>query len=174
MQVIVASKNPVKVNAVKLGFEQMLSDQKFDFEGIGVPSGVSDQPMSNLETYNGAFNRAKNAMSKVPSADYWVGIEGGIEMQEKDMGAFAWIVILSSTQSGKARTGTFFLPPKISSLVQGGMELGDADDIVFQQTNSKQNAGAVGLLTNNCMDRTSLYLSGIILALIPFKNVELY
>jgi inosine/xanthosine triphosphatase len=30
------------------------------------------------------------------------------------------------------------LPPKIVELLQQGMELGDADDIVFGQTNSKQ------------------------------------
>jgi len=44
--VIIASKNPVKVQATQAGFSQMLTDIDFDFEGVAVLSGVSDQPMS--------------------------------------------------------------------------------------------------------------------------------
>ena len=54
------------------------------------------------------------------------------------------------------------------------MELGEADDIVFGQSNSKQKSGAVGLLTGDIIDRKSLYEEAVVLALIPFKNEELY
>jgi non-canonical (house-cleaning) NTP pyrophosphatase len=54
------------------------------------------------------------------------------------------------------------------------MELGDADDVVFGRTNSKQENGAVGLLTENVIDRTAYYVQALILALIPFKNSVLY
>jgi non-canonical (house-cleaning) NTP pyrophosphatase len=59
-------------------------------------------------------------------------------------------------------------------LIKEGKELGEADDIVFQKENSKQKTGAVGLLTGNVLDRTSYYKEAIILALIPFKNKDLY
>ena len=88
--------------------------------------------------------------------------------------AFAWIVIRSHQQLGKARTGTFGLPPTVADLVRQGKELGEADDQVFGQTNSKQNDGAVGLLTDNVIDRMQLYEHAVILALIPFKNEALY
>lgn len=51
-KVIVASKNPVKINATQSAFEKMFPDEEFSFEGISVPSGVSDQPMSEDETLN--------------------------------------------------------------------------------------------------------------------------
>ena len=51
---------------------------------------------------------------------------------------------------------------------------GDADDIVFKRSNSKQQNGAVGILTDNVINRTDYYSHAIILALIPFTNTKLY
>lgn len=173
-KVIVASKNPVKINAVKFGFEKMFPEQKFSVEGVSVSSGVSDQPMDDAETQRGALQRAVNAQTEKSTADYWVGMEGGIHNQENDMMAFAWIVVLDKSLKGQARTGAFFLPPQVTALIQQGKELGEADDIVFGHSNSKQQGGAVGLLTNNLIDRTQLYADTVVLALIPFQSPHLY
>ena len=66
------------------------------------------------------------------------------------------------------------MPIKISNLIKEGYELGDADDIVFKRSNSKQKNGAVGILTDNLINRTDYYSHAIILALIPFTNSKLY
>lgn len=174
-KVIIASKNPVKLKAVKEGFTKMFRDENFNFEGISVPSEVQDQPMDDDTTLAGALNRANNAMAKIQSADYWVGIEGGIQKTgEKEMQAFAWIVVRSRHYIGKGKTGAFFLPDEIISLINDGKELGEADDIVFGQNNSKQKNGAVGILTGNVIDRADLYSQGVVLALIPFKQTRYY
>ena len=173
-KVMVASKNPVKINAVKLGFQKMFPQEEFEFEGISVPSGVRDQPMSDTETLQGAINRVINAKMNTSNANFWVGIEGGIDVQEEEMEAFAWIVVQSAQLNGKARTGAFYLPKQVVKLIKEGKELGEADDIVFGDHNSKQKGGAVGLLTDNVLSRTSLYEEAVILALIPFKHKPLY
>ena len=54
------------------------------------------------------------------------------------------------------------------------MELGDADDVIFGRTNSKQGNGSVGILTADVITRTIFYQQAILLALIPFKNSNLY
>lgn len=173
--VIVASHNPVKLDAVKIGFTKMFGEEKFIFEGISVPSGVQAQPMENSTTFTGALNRTNNAMAKLENADFWVGIEGGIEKTgPEEIQAFAWIVIRSRQQMGKAKTGSFFLPGGIAKLIELGKELGEADDIFFGQTNSKQKNGAVGILTGNVITRTDLYSQGVALALIPFKQQQYY
>ncbi|MDA0208514.1 MAG: inosine/xanthosine triphosphatase [bacterium] len=172
--VIIASKNPVKMNAVKRGFEQVFTHESFSFEGISVSSGVPDQPIGYDETLLGAKNRAKHAMHEMSAADYWVGIEGGVERNGEDMEVFACIHIRSQHLEGNARTGTFFLPPKIIQLVNEGYELGQADDIVFGRENSKQGSGSVGILTNDLIDRTHYYMHATVLALIPFMHPELY
>lgn len=55
-----------------------------------------------------------------------------------------------------------------------GFELGNATDQVFDQKSSKQKSGSVGILTNDIIDRTQSYVDAVILALIPFKNQNLY
>lgn len=173
MKIAVASKNPVKIEAVKEAFAECFSSD-FEIESFSVPSGVSDQPLGNKETRKGACNRAKNLKMQNPGCDFYVGIEGGVAMQNGKMIAFAWMAVTTTKNLGMARTASFFLPTRVAELVLVGYELGDADDMVFKKENSKQENGAVGLLTNNVLVRKTLYKQAIILALIPFLNPELY
>ena len=172
MKIVVASDNPVKVNAVESGFKSFF--QEFQVEAVKTASGVSAQPLTEKETQIGARNRVAEARRTITDADFWIGIEGGIQAMDEGLAAFAWIVIKSAGKTGEARTATFLLPEKIAHLVAGGLELGAANDLVFNESNSKQKNGAVGLLTHNIIDRKDLYRQGVILALIPFVNPGLY
>jgi inosine/xanthosine triphosphatase len=172
--IVVASANPVKLQATLHGFQRMFPGEQFQLQTVAVPSGVDDQPGSDEETLRGATNRAANAAAALPEADYWAGIEGGVEERGSEMAGYAWIVVRAQGLTGKGRTGTFFLPRRVAELVRQGLELGDADDVVFGRSNSKQENGAVGLLTGNVIDRAELYEQAIVLALIPFRNPELY
>ena len=173
-QVIIASLNPIKIQAVEHGFGQMFSKTDFTFQGVGFESPVSAQPIGDEETLHGAAERARTAQSLHPEADYWVGVEGGVAGNAEAMEAFAWVVVISKERTGSARSAAFYLPPEIARLVAGGMELGHADDLVFGRNNSKQTNGAVGILTNDAIDRKALYAPAVILALIPFVHPELY
>lgn len=168
--VVVASTNPVKIRAARAGFERMFPGDHFRVTGVAAPSGVSDQPTSDGETYRGARNRADAAAQISANADYWVGIEGGVELIEGQLQGFAWVVVRGSDRTGASRTATFALPDAVAQLVRAGTELGLADDIVFGRTNSKQENGSVGLLTQDVIDRAAYYEHAVILALIPFKN----
>ncbi len=171
---VVASTNPVKLQAAVNGFQRLFPNSELNVIAAAVPSDVAHQPLSDDETRRGALNRSAHAQTAHPSADYWIGIEGGIQPLAQEMTAFAWIVVRSAKMIGKARTGTFFLPPAVAELIRQGKELGEADDIVFGRMNSKQDNGAVGLLTDDVIDRVGLYEHAMILALIPFKNRMLY
>jgi non-canonical (house-cleaning) NTP pyrophosphatase len=52
--------------------------------------------------------------------------------------------------------------------------VGETDDFIFQRANSKQENGALGLLTGDVIDRRRFYEHAIVVALIPFKNPRLY
>lgn len=166
--IIIASHNPVKVRATVKAFARMFPNQTFTNASVNVPSGVPDQPMSSAETLQGALNRAQRAAAQ--QSAFGVGIEGGIEDTADGMMAFAWVAITDGQTVGKSRTALFFLPEEVARLVRDGQELGDADDTVFGRSNSKQQNGAVGLLTGDVVNRASLYEQAIIMALIPFKN----
>ncbi|MCR9066363.1 MAG: inosine/xanthosine triphosphatase [Cytophagales bacterium] len=174
MQIIVASKNPVKIEAASKGFQLQFPDSTIQVKGLSVPSGVPDQPIGSDETYQGALNRVMNAKKEFPQADYWIGIEGGNILHDKEMEAMAWVVVASKEKTGKARTAGFFLPKKIVDLINSGMELGHADEQVFGIQNSKQKMGSSGLLTDNLIDRAELYLPAVIFALVPFKKPDLF
>jgi inosine/xanthosine triphosphatase len=172
--IVLASNNPVKRDAVLTGFLRMFPDEEFFINGVTSPSGVSNQPLSSHETLQGALNRSEQAIASHPDADFWVGIEGGVEYLDDGLAAFAWVVVRNRQGVGKSRTGTFFLPPAVAELIEQGKELGEADDIVFGRTNSKSENGAIGLLTGDVIDRAELYAHAVVLALVPFKNRELY
>ncbi|MFN8596489.1 MAG: inosine/xanthosine triphosphatase [Anaerolineae bacterium] len=174
LNIVVASTNPVKIRAAENGFRRVFPSVEINAIGISAPSEVAHQPRSDEETLRGALNRAQNVMARQPNADYWLGIEGGVQDAGAEMLALAWIVIRTRTRISKARTASFVLPPAVADLVRHGVELGEADDRVFNRTNSKQEDGAVGLLTNNVIDRAALYEPAVILALIPFTNDALY
>jgi inosine/xanthosine triphosphatase len=172
--VVVASKNIPKLSATREGFTRLLSGSTFDVEGVSVSSGVSDQPLSDEETLQGANNRAKNARVAQPNADFWVGIEGGVEEHQDAIQSFAWVVVIDREgRAGRARTSAYYLPEETTRLLREGKELGEAEDVVWGQTNSKNGMGSIGLLTGGVVDRAEYYTQAVVLALIPFKNEQL-
>jgi inosine/xanthosine triphosphatase len=174
-KIIVASQNPVKMKAALVGFSKMFPKEKFHLEAVPAPSGVRNQPQDEAEALRGALHRVKMIQAARPRADFYVGMEGGIEEKNGGMEAYAWIVVKSRDgMVGKGKTCTIYLPEKIRRLIKQGKELGEADDIVFGQKNSKQKNGAVGILTGNVITRAKSYSEALVCALIPFRNKKLY
>jgi len=175
MKVMIASHNPVKIKAIHKGFQRIFKDNKIQVVAGSDQSGVSVQPMTDEETFKGALNRAKRIKKLNRGFDYYVGIEGGIQKFGKEMATFAWVVVINKEgKIGKSHTGIYFLPQRVCKLIKKGKELGEADDIVFGRSNSKQKNGAVGILTHDAIDRAELISESVSLALIPFINPKYY
>lgn len=176
MKILVGSKNQVKIASVEEAFSKFFSD--VETECREVDSSVSKQPI-NEEAFHGARNRVM-ALIKLNrdegcNADYLVGIEGGvIELHQK------WFVIgcvCIADKEGKLGFGTspmFELPESVSSKVRQGIELGLVMDKLTGAENIKQKGGAIGFFTKEVMKRKDLYVPGVITALVPFLNKELY
>ncbi len=172
LTVLVGSKNPTKINAVKNGLKRVFYDRTISVLGHNVESGVPDQPIGYEETKSGAENRIKNLKNR--DADFYIGIEGGCVYVEKKLFAFAWVLTEDRFgYVGSGKTSMFQLPKKIQKLIDKGVELGEADDLIFKRNESKKKNGAVGILTNNLIDRTKYYEEAVILSLIPFINKRL-
>lgn len=181
LTVAVGSKNPTKIKAVKNGVTTALKITESDLEvsGYDVSSDVPDQPIGDTETKLGAKNRSTKAFEehfKINGCypQYSVGLEGGIAVIDGDMECFAWMSVFNGSTYGFSRTGSFVLPQSIMTLVNGGMELGHADDKVFGSTNAKQKGGTVGHLTKDVITRDTYYEHAIVLAFIPFLWPDLY
>lgn len=175
-KVLLGSQNPVKISSVKITFEKYFD--KVDVSGFDVNSKVSSQPV-NDETFEGAKNRAlflfeKNEKENL-RADYFVGIEGGIIQTYSKWFAFGCMCIMDNEmRTGFGTSAHFELPGKIVTELLKGKELGDVMDKIQDEENTKQKHGAIGFFTNGVMNRTELYIPGLITALIPFLHKNLF
>lgn len=174
MKVSVGSKNPVKIAAVREAFLKIFPDEPWEVVGVEVASGVSDQPMSDEESILGARNRATGSLKAI-HADYGVGLEGGLQEISGLWFDNGWIVVVDKRgNEGVGSTIKIPTPAKIMELIQKGIELGVANDMIFKTENSKQSEGHFGLMTQNAITRTSGYRDGVIAALSRFVHPHLF
>lgn len=164
--VVASTTNPAKINAVTLAFADVFGAENCRIEGVDVDSGVPHQPLGSPETRTGARNRVMMARQVRPEADFWVGVEAGIE----DNMTFAWMVIENATIRGESRSASLMLPETILQGIREGRELGDEMVRLSGIQNVKQKGGAIGVFTNGKLTRTSVYHQALLLALVPFQN----
>jgi inosine/xanthosine triphosphatase len=171
VKIVVASMNPVKIGATQQAFATLFPGAPLEMIAVDVDSGAGDQPDSDAATRRGALTRASRSRDVHPDADYWVGLEGGIEVIDEQLMAFAWMAVQGrSGDISTARSCTLPLPPAVKELVEGGLELGEANDRVFATINSKHGGGAFGLLTDGLYTREGVYCQTLIIALTPFVH----
>jgi inosine/xanthosine triphosphatase len=174
MKIVVASKNPVKIEAVKIAFTKMFPGEIVEIEGVDVPSDVPDQPWGDAQTELGARNRVMHAQRALPGASYYVANESGVKEHGPDIFITNWVVVSDGQEVSSAHTASFVIPPAVAKHLRQGMELGPAFEAFFGPVASKQGAGGVGKLTHGLIPRTELLVPAIITAAIPFTNRDLY
>lgn len=156
-RVVVGSTNPVKVAAVEAVLARC--GDGIVVVGVAVRSGVPDQPWGDAETRAGAETRARAALAADPGAQLGVGVEGGV-VRETDgsVRTCAWAAVVD--RRGTSCLGgslAMALPPAVVALLEAGVELGHAMDVVASTVNTKHGAGAVGLLTSGLISRQGAY-----------------
>ncbi|OFC71636.1 inosine/xanthosine triphosphatase [Alteromonas confluentis] len=175
---IVGSKNPVKLNAARSSLSLSLDLPALEAIGMNVPSGVPEQPMNSAETRQGAINRVKACIAQADETsreqDWFIAIEGGVDMFEDGPATFAFVAIYHKNQWSVGRSANLPLPPSVFSALQAGEELGPLMDKLFNTDNIKQKGGAIGLLTNHLATRQSVYELAILLAMAKFNHPNLF
>ncbi|WP_421550545.1 inosine/xanthosine triphosphatase [Kluyvera intermedia] len=165
-QVVVATTNPAKIQAILAAFDQIFGEGSCHIDAISVDTGVPEQPFGSTQTRTGARNRIANARQARPDADFWVAIEAGI-----DEGAtFSWVVIESREQRGESRSATLPLPEVILEKVLAGEALGPVMSTLTGIDKIGNKEGAIGVFTAGVLTRSSVYHQAVVLALSPFHN----
>lgn len=184
MRIVVGSRNPVKVGAVEEAFGRYYKDPQII--GVAVQSGVSSQPMSEKETMDGARQRAYAALKSDGTADYGVGLEGGVTElsptspnwagmhgSKGKMFECAWACVVSRSGEEGLGGGLYFeLPEKIAIKIRAGGELGPLMDEMSGESDIKQKMGAIGMFTKGQLDRKQAYVHIVLSALIKFVSPE--
>jgi inosine/xanthosine triphosphatase len=154
MKIIIGSKNPAKIAAVK----QTFTFRDAEFIAVNVPSGVRDQPFSDEETITGAVNRAKQALRE-GDGDLGIGLEGGV--QDTPFGLFLcnWGALVANSDDPPIIAGgaRILLPEEIAERLRAGEELGPVMDDFTKKKNIRKNEGAIGVFTNGMVNRSEMF-----------------
>lgn len=153
MKIIIGSKNPAKVAAVK----QCFTGREAEFISLDVPSGVSEQPFSDEETIQGALNRAKSALEQ-GQGNIGIGLEGGVQETSHGLIICNWGALAAPDMkpiiAGGAR---FLLPEEVAGRLRAGEELGPVMDDYANKKNVRKKEGAVGVFTNGMVNRAQMF-----------------
>jgi inosine/xanthosine triphosphatase len=172
MRIAIGSTNPVKCSATRAVLTPLFPGAEYVCQDV--PSGVSVQPWGDVETRTGALNRARVALEQT-GADLAVGLEGGVQDSEFGLLTAAWCIVIDRHgRVGVGGNSCAMLPPAVAGELRQGLELGAAMDHLVHQHNTKQQNGAIGILTSNLETRQSAYETIIRLALAPFQNPAWY
>lgn len=155
MKIVIGTNNKAKTKAVQT--VARLYYPEAEYENMDIPSGVSDQPMSNEETRRGAMNRAKQSV-EMSNATFGVGLEGGVHEIDGTMYICNWGAL--ATNDGKIYTATgagIPLPEEIASQLRNGGELGPIMNVYTNKNDIRQNEGAIGVFTNGLVNRSEMF-----------------
>ncbi len=165
--IVAATTNPAKLAAINNAFDDVFGPNVCRIESVTIDNSyISTQPMSDKETRSGARGRVMTARQVRPEADFWVGIEAGIE----DNMAFAWVVIENEQQRGESRSASLPLPISILNNINQGKELSEVMLALSNDNDLNKKQGAIGYFTNHKLTRHTVYQQAVILALVPFIN----
>jgi len=169
----VGSKNPVKLEAVREGFERVLGT--VEVVGVDVDSGVSSHPIGLEETYLGAYNRAKNAFETI-QCTYSVGIEAGMVKIGDHWVDVHVCVVYDGVRDTVGISQGFEYPKIVYENVLKGVEGGIIAEKISKIKDIGKNIGLIGYLTDANITRKDLCRECVIMALIPRmkKNLPLY
>ncbi len=141
---------------------------------LSVPSGVSDQPLTEDETIRGAIHRAKQVLAIVPDATIGLGLEGGLTFDETYTQSWYLISICAAWDGNQLFLGKglmFPIPNQVGERVkQEQIELRTVIDEWSGTTDSNHKGGAYGLFTNNRIVRANVFCDAVVAALTPFHS----
>ncbi|WP_273851096.1 DUF84 family protein [Guptibacillus spartinae] len=149
-QLVVGSKNPVKINAVKAHFHG-------EVIGMEVDSGVAEQPWGDEETLLGAKQRARAALDK-SHADIGIGLEGGVQVINGSLYVCNWGALADRNGIEVIAGGARFpLPEIIRQKLEEGHVLGPVISEYASRADVSRKEGAIGIFTNGTVSRTDMY-----------------
>ncbi|MEE6452282.1 DUF84 family protein [Gottfriedia acidiceleris] len=150
MKITIGSLNPTKVRAVQKVFKE------FKVEGLNVPSNVSNQPITDHETMQGAINRAHNAKNEGHS-EIGIGLEGGVMIEGGILFLCNWGALVYENEVILASGAKILLPSEFINELRNGTELSVLMERYTNEKDIRSKEGAVGVFTNGRITRTEIF-----------------
>ncbi|BCB05314.1 DUF84 family protein [Bacillus sp. KH172YL63] len=161
MKIAIGTQNPAKVQAIQKAFSQLY--EQAEFEALQAESHVSEQPLSDEETIEGALNRARGVLESTGS-EIGIGLEGGVSDSTDGMILCNWGALVDSNGNEIIAGGARIpLPEEISAKIQEGYELGPLMDDYTKRTGISKKEGAIGVFTNDLITREAMFMHVVLL-----------
>jgi len=174
--VVVASKSPAKIDAVRRAIERIAaiepSFSKAALRTVDVTGLAPKMPMTDRETIDGAKLRAQSATRGLTPPFLSIGLEGGLSAEPLTT-LTSWAAATDGTRWGYGAGGRIVLPDAVMAQVRAGRELGDVID-EMAGASIRSTRGAWGWLTKDLVGRKNALLTATLAALAPFYNTQLY
>jgi len=185
--IVVGSTRKPKVGAVRdavASFDSLLAPEKeIEVIGMEVESGVSHTPTSREELMQGARQRAE-AVAKIAaqngqSGDFFVGVEGGLDVirenGQRRVFLESWAYASDGAQGFFGRSGSIEVAEAVAEeVVDRGVELSVAIDRFAGEVGIRDAQGAWGVLSGNLVTRQDSFRIAVITAFAPFYNAKMY
>lgn len=169
MKINIASKNQVKIDAVKEVLQTYPHIKDAEIFGIETKSGVSDQPKSLEETVEGAINRAKNSFQ---NCEYSFGIESGLMAVPNTKTGymdFTVCAIFDGKEYHLGLSSAWEAPKAVAELMfKEGLDMSQAANKAGYTSNPEigSKEGLIGIMTKGRLNRKEYTKNAIISALI--------
>ncbi|WP_252314567.1 DUF84 family protein [Sinobaca sp. H24] len=147
--ITVGSLNETKIQAVRSVYPD-----SFNVIGRDVEVTISEQPMSDQETRQGAIERAEACSGK---DSIGIGLEGGIMVIEGTLYLCSWGALAEGSRIVTASGARLALPDSFYASLLEGRELKDVMDSYTERSGVSHKEGAVGVFTNGLISRTSMF-----------------
>lgn len=185
--VAVGSTRKPKLRAVSEALREFASklvpDADFEVVGEEVESGVSSTPTSSEELMRGARQRAE-AVVRVARQErkpwnYFVGLEGGLEVLQEDRARRvfleSWAYVSDGARGFYGRSGGIEVPEELAhEVLERGFELSDAIDRYAGAIGIRDGLGAWGVLSGELVPRHESFRLAVVTAFAPFYNARMY
>jgi inosine/xanthosine triphosphatase len=185
--VAIGSKNPAKIEAVKLAFKALFPNAECTFFPVQVESGVGVQPFGFEPTIQGAITRAKNAYRSTFDSKskgiprFGVGIEAGlipVPLTSTGYLDYQFCAVYQSDGSISIGSGPGFeYPSNIVEMLLKDPSHHEIGAIIAELSgveNMKEQEGAIGFLSKNTFRRAEILQFSVVTALLPIKRPKLY
>ena len=200
--IAIGSRRGPKISAVRQALE-VLSPcfppaTQFELAGLEVDSGVSHTPLSQEELMRGARQRAETlveiAQKNGLQPDYFVGLEGGLDIIHESASTLttrqyldlaqssrrrvfleSWAYVSDGARGHYGRSGGIELPePLAREVLENGTELAVAIDRFAGRVGIRDAEGAWGVLSGDVISRQEAFRVAVIAAFAPFYNAKVY
>lgn len=172
MIINIGTMNKAKIAAVETVVNEYFENVQFTY--INAPSHVSEQPMTDEETRQGAINRALAARGTT-LAQMSFGLEGGVKEMDGQMFVCNWGALIGSDgQIYTAAGASIPLPDQIAHKIRNGAELGPIMNDFTRQQDVRQKEGAIGIFTNGLINRTDMFAHIVRLLVGQYLYTEKY